>query len=259
MKPIAQAIAETRQAVNSIMLFNSIIDALLVLFICSLAAILFHVPWYYALIPFGIYTVVHTRSNLRLANLREVEEKAPELKEQLITVADNLRDTNDIIEELNADVLRKMREIKTASFLSFSRLMREICVMAVLAFVIIGMAANNVYFIDFKETFKELKELRELQNYAVDESQLGFEEGQNLSDILGDKSIAELGAQQLDLEINPILSDVDIGKVNDPVQREFKEVPPSVIEATTDASFEESIPKNYQRMVKTYFRQISQS
>ena len=80
-----------------------------------------------------------------------------------------------------------------------------------------------------------------------------------LGSILGEESVTELGRQQLDLQINPIMSDVDIGKVRDPEKRSFREVPPPEIRATSDVSYEEDIPKEYQRIVKTYFKEITKS
>ena len=53
------------------------------------------------------------------------------------------------------------------------------------------------------------------------------------------------------------MSDVNIGKVNDPTERTFNEVPPPQIKASSDSSFEEDIPKQYQRIVKTYFKEIT--
>jgi len=61
------------------------------------------------------------------------------------------------------------------------------------------------------------------------------------------------------LQINPLKSDVDIGKVYDPEERRVREVPPPDIRATADVSFEEQIPKQYQRIVKTYFKEITKS
>lgn len=131
--------------------------------------------------------------------------------------------------------------------------------MAIVSFVIIGSSAFNVKFLDFNKAIKEIKEFKPFEEYDINQELLEFEESQNLSEILGEKSIAELGRQQLDLEINPIMSDVDIGKVRPPEERSFREVPPPEIRATTDVSFEDNIPKQYQRIVKTYFKEITKS
>jgi hypothetical protein len=259
VKPIALALREAKRTVLQIVLFNSLLDTLVVYILLLLGCLLLTLPNWYALVPAVVYAVIHTYGNLKDVNFSKIEEKVPLLKEQLITVADNWKEQNEIVEALNQEVLQKMKEIRTASFLNFGKLFREMLVMAVVSFIIIGAAAYHVKFIDIAETMKELKEFKPFQEYDINQELLEFEESQNLSEILGNKSITELGQQQLDLEINPIMSDVEIGKVKPPEEREFREVPPPEIKATTDVSFEEQIPKQYQRIVKTYFKEITKS
>jgi hypothetical protein len=78
-------------------------------------------------------------------------------------------------------------------------------------------------------------------------------------DIYGNKSIEEIGNDELQLQLSPVLSDIDISKVSPPESKEFKSALPQEIKATTDVSFQESIPKGYQRIVKSYFREIAKT
>ncbi len=259
VKPIVQALKEARKAILQIVLFNSALDTLVVYILLLLGCTLLTLPAWYALIPAAVYAVIHTYGNVKDVNFSKIEEKFPSLHEQLITVADNTKEQNEIIDALNQEVLQKMREIRTSSFLSFGKLIRELSVMAVVSFIIIGTSAFNVEFLDFKQTVKELREFKPFQEYDINQELLEYEESQNLSEILGDKSVTELGQQQLDLELNPLMSDVDIGRVRPPEERSFREVAPPEIKATTDVSFEEQIPKQYQRIVKTYFKEITKS
>ena len=259
VKPIALALKEAKKSIRQIVIFNSIIDTLVMYLIVLLICLVLTLHSWYALIAAIVYGIIHTRGNLKDVNFKSIEDKFPQLKEQLITVADNIKENNEIIEALNAEVLQKMREIRTSSFLNFGKLTREIAVMAIISFIIIGTSAFNVKFLDFNKAMKDLSEFRPFKQYDVNQELLQYEESQNLSEILGEKSVQELGKQQLDLQINPILSDVDIGKVHNPEERTFREVPPSEIKATTDTSFEESIPKQYQRIVKTYFKEITKT
>lgn len=259
VKPIVLALKEAKRAVFGIVLFNSVIDSLVALMLLLLGCMLFTLPMWYAVIPALVYVLVHTYGNLREINFSKIEEKFPMLNEQLITVADNTKEQNEIIDALNQEVLHKMKEIRTSSFLNFGKLTREVAVMAVVSFIIVGAAAFHVEFLDLKETIKELKEFNPVQEYDINQEMLQFEESQNLSEILGEKSVTELGQKQLDLEINPLKSDVEIGSVKDVEEKKFREVPPPDIKAMADVSFDEEIPKQYQRIVKTYFKEITKS
>ncbi len=260
-KPIIAALQEVRSAVMQITLFTSLLDALVVFLISALVLILITLPWWYAFIIAVLYGVTHTVRNMkRHRNLAYVEEKVPELQEQLITVADTTAQDNAIVESLRQDVLQGMRAIKTSYFLSFGRLTRELITLAVVAILIITSAAHNIRFLDIGDTLRDLGKLAQGPPGAYELSGEGLEFIENLSeDIYGNKSIAELGSDELQLQLTPMLSDIDIGKVKPPESREFKSALPTEIKATTDVSFQESIPKGYQRIVKSYFREIAKT
>ncbi|MBD3361548.1 hypothetical protein GF358_02020 [Candidatus Woesearchaeota archaeon] len=259
-RPIADALNELKKTIFQITLSTCWLDCLIVFMLCLLVLKLVSAEWYWSLIPAGIYAVIHIRSHVKKAStFQYVEEKVPELKEKITTVADNLSRDNPVLEELNRDVLSGMHLIRTSYFFSFSRLTRELLTLVILAFLVTGVSAYDVKFIDFSKVIDDVGDLRLFKGeYDVNEDLLEYEE--NLSDdIYGNKSIAILGNEELKLQINPVLSDVDISKVEDPRERTFRSSVPSEISAQTDASFEDSIPKDYQKIVKNYFKDITKS
>ena len=258
--PIVAALHEVRSALTQITIFTSMLDTLIVFLVSVLVLILVKMPWWYGLVVAAVYGGIHTyRSLKRHRNLAYVEEKVPALEEQLITVADTVEKENPLVESLRQDVLKGMRAIKTSYFLSFGRLTRELITLAVVSILIITAAAHGVSFIDFRQTLKDLGELgRETGEYELTGEELTFVE--NLSeDIYGNKSIAELGSDELQLQLTPMLTDIDIGTTRPPESREFKSTLPEEIKATTDVAFQESIPKGYQRIVKSYFSEIAKT
>lgn len=257
IKPIALALREARTAVLRIALLTSAMDTLVVYAFMLVGCTIFALPLWWAVVPAFAYGLMHTQGLLKDVSFANIEKTVPSLKEQLITVADNWREQNEIVEALNAEVLQKMKDIRTSYFLDLGRLSRELVVMTVASFLIIGISAFDVKFLDIPQAVKELREFK--TDYDLNEELLQYEESTNLSEILGDKSITELGQQQLDLQLNPLKSDIDIGNVNDPQDRRFREVPPREISATSDASYEEDIPRQYQKVVKTYFKGITES
>jgi hypothetical protein len=260
-KPIIAALNEVRSAVTQITLFTCLLDTLVVFLISALVLILVSLPWWYALFVAVVYGALHVWRNLtRHRNLRYVEEKVPELEEQLITVADTTDRENAIVQSLQQDVLQNMRAVKTSYFLSFGRLTRELITLAVISILIITASAHHIHFLNFDDLLKDLKNLGNGPTgpYELGNGSLEFLE--NVSeDIYGNKSIAELGNDELQLQLSPVLSDIDIGKTKPPESKEFTSTMPKEISASTDVSFQESIPKGYQRIVKSYFSEISKT
>lgn len=259
-KPIQQAIREIRLTLLQINILTWILDTLVVFLVSNLAFYLLMLHWTYAFIPTAIYAAVHAYNTRTNVTLRHVEEKVPELKEQLITAADNVDKDYEIVEYLNKDVLKGMKQTMTSYFLSFGKLSRELFLLFIISFLIIGASAYNVRFLDTHKAIQEIKDFagKRTGEYDVNEMLLQYDEGDPDEDnIYGEKSIALLGNEQMLLELNPVKSDADISKVKEPEHRKFRSTIPTEIAASTDASFEESIPQGYQKIVKSYFREIS--
>ncbi|MBW2969085.1 hypothetical protein KY314_03130 [Candidatus Woesearchaeota archaeon] len=259
-RPIANALHELKKAVIEITAAACWLDCLIVFMLFLLILKLVSIHWSWAFIPAIVYAFFHVKSHIkRVSKFSYVEEKVPELKEKITTVADNLSRNNPVIEELNQDVLTGMHLIRTSFFFSFSRLTRELLTLAILAFLVTGVSAYNVKFVDFNKVIDDVGDLRLFKGkYNVNEDLLEYEE--NLSeDIYGNKSIAILGNEELKLQINPVMSDVDISKIEDPRKRTFRSYAAKEISAQTDASFEDSIPKDYHKIVKNYFKEITKT
>ena len=256
MKPIKAAIEELRSAVLYMALCNALVDSFVIFLICFLVSLLFLIPWYYAFIPFVIYSIFHSRSMIRTARYEYIERRLPFLKEQLTTVADNLHLENSVIDELNVEVLRKLREVKTSVFLKFGKLSGRIATMVILSFLIIFVSALHVKLVDLPSAVKEVaKKVRQPTDFEL---ATGLSYNESFENIYGNKSIAELGYQEIQLIIAPLQNDLDLSKVKDPEKKEFKsEFAPKEIKAEADVSYEENIPKNYHKIVKTYFTGIA--
>src|SRR3989344_2948237 len=179
VKPIKQALEEARTSLLQMALLQSALDTLVIYLLLVLGCLLLTLPSWYAVIPALIYAVVHTHGNLKDVNFASIEEKFPQLNEQLITVADNWKEQNEIIDSLNQEVLQKMREIRTSAFLNFPKMTRELSVMAIVSFIIIGASAFNIQFLDFQGTVKELREFKPFQEYDINKELLEYEESQN--------------------------------------------------------------------------------
>ena len=97
-----------------------------------------------------------------------------------------------------------------------------------------------------------------IRNYGQDPVKLNFflSEG-NISDILGNKSIAELGNKELQLGIGQLQSDADLSIVDGESELDFNQPNfPKEIYTSYDVSYNEKIDKENQKVVKNYFDQI---
>mgnify|MGYP001573512604 FL=1 len=256
MKPIHAALQELKTTVLTMVVCNALIDSFVIFLLFVLVFILLNIYWYVSLFPFMIYAVIHTLTLVKYTKYEFLEKKLPFLHEQLRTVADNINLDNDVINSLNVDVLRKMREVKTSVFLKFGKISSRIVTLVILSFLIIFTSATNTKFLDTPKFIEDLGKKAPLPFEATEGTSqfLTNETGA----LYGNKSIAELGYKEVQLYINPVQSDLDISRVKDPEKHDFQSnYAPREIKASVDASLQEDLPKNYYKVVKNYFSQIS--
>jgi len=255
VKPIIGALREVKTVVKTTAFLHSIMDSILVFLLAFLVLILIKLPWYYAFAPWAIFLVWHMYKRVTGATYVSVEEKFPSLREELRTAADSGRKDNPVVNALHHDVMHKLRNVMVSEFIGFKKLTKQIFLATLMVFLILFFAANNVKLFDTKELLKELDQLRRLPYYPG----AGFEVPpipENESSIYGNKSLIELGTQELQLQITPLLSDLNVNKVKPPEEQKFREGLPREIVASPEASYEENIPKEHQQIVKNYFSQI---
>lgn len=262
MKSVVEgALEELQENVTLLHLGRDILDTLIIFVFLLVFSTIFNFSVYYALIPVVVYFFVRIGVNFYKNKYMIVEEKVPELKEQLRTVADNVHKTNPILDSLKEDVVRNVSKVRTSSFIDTNTVTIRILMLTFFSIIVVIFSFLNVNF-DFKlgaGFFGEpdVKDARFAGEELIDLN-LTYIEG-NLSDILGRGSIARLGTQELQLKINPLESDADIGNIKKVKEQDFN--PPSFpkeIYTSYDVAYSEKIAKENQKVVKSYFEKITE-
>ncbi len=257
---IVEALEEVETNITLLELGNHIINTLLLFVFCFLLATLFDIYVYYALIPAALYFFVGIGFMFYKNKYIVVEEKVPELKEQLRTVADNVYRVNPIVDSLKEDVLGNMGRIRASSFIDYDTVIVKLLSLTIVSIVIVIISFMNVNFDfnlgDIPIFGADIPDARGAGQDVVDLN-LTYLEG-NLSDILGNKSLAMLGIEELSLTINPLESDADISRTKRTTEEEFNApMFPKEIYTSYDVAYNERIAKENQKVVKNYFEQIS--
>lgn len=239
---------------------NSLLNSLILFLGILLLSNLFDFLWHYALIPGLAYFTYSMQKNYRVNKYYVVESKVPALNEQLRTVADNINRTNPIIDSLKDDVVKKMKNVKTSYFIDYRSIIIRIVILGGLSFLVVFVAFMNVDFsgalMKLAEPIKEIG-LRKSGDEIIYRN-ISVTEG-NLSEILGNKSLAKLQKRDLKLTINPLLSEVDPSSIGKVKPESFS--PPNFpkeIYTSYDVSYNEKIARENQEVVRSYFEQIIQ-
>ena len=137
MQIVEKALKELKNVMLLLHFGSRVIDSLLLFIFFLLFSIIFKFSWFYVLIPsigYLIFSLVISKVN----NIyTKVENKVPELNEQLRTAADNLYKSNPVVDSLKEDVVKNMKKVKTSYFINEKIIGIKLLILCGLSFLIL--------------------------------------------------------------------------------------------------------------------------
>ena len=126
MKNFANLINEVNRTLNEIFLFETLIHTILLFLVVYLFLSLFNLYPISALVPAAIYFVLSAYSKFRKNKIRIVEGKYSPLNEKLRTAADNVNEDNPVVNELEEEVVRDLKNVGLSSFVQTRKISYKI-------------------------------------------------------------------------------------------------------------------------------------
>ena len=256
MRNFINVIKEINRTLNFVFFFNSILNA--AIFFLSVYLLLSIVNLYpiLALIPAAIYFALRLYSRSKMDKRKIVESKYEPLKEKLRTAADNIKEDNPVINELEEEVVHDLKNVGLSSFIQTKEISYKLFVTIALSFVIVLITTMNLYIIDLNQFLSTtLPEYLKGIPKLADSSLLG--EINESNDIYGNSQLAVLGNEQIDIKISPVNYEVSVREEGDVEQKQFNEIFPSDVDVEQASAFEENIPEEQQELVKKYFDKLA--
>src|SRR3989338_2755146 len=261
MKNFINVIKEIDRTLNMVFVFSTILNA--AIFFLSVYLLLSIVNLYpiLALIPAAVYFALRLYSRSKMDKRKIVESKYEPLNEKLRTAADNIKEDNPVINELEEEVVHDLKNVGLSSFIQTKEISYKLFATIALSFVIVLTTTTNLYIIDLNEflstTLPEyLKGIPKLADGAL------FGEINESEDIYGDSQLAVLcNDGQIDCDINirisPVNYEVSVREEGDVEQKQFNDIFPSDVDVEQASAFEENIPEEQQELVKKYFDKLA--
>lgn len=210
----------------------------------------------YLLLIAGGYVIVYCIRELRKIDYATIEEKEPTLRDILRTVYDNKDNKNLIIKALVEELAIRMQEVRPANFFNHSRAFFKMFLVIIIAVSLPFISSYKVQFAQWEDAIRDFTNL--IPGFD-DPVQVELEEVvfSPEDDIYGDPSVALLGDEEVTVALATSMSNIDFTSPTEANSRKFTDQEAAdEVYATTDASYEESIAKNKQKMVREYFKNI---
>ena len=262
MKDFIKILKEIKFSFGSLIIFSNILTAILIFLAVYL--ILSFIRFYpiIAIIPAIAYFVAETDIKVKKKHYKEIEAIYPEINEKLRTAADNLNMQNPMVEELQKEVAAGMKKVRLASFIKIKNISQKIFASILLCFLILTIAVTGFTF-DIKLAFKDVSSFFGFNIFAGNKTGTDFGDmlsagGGTAEEILGDKTVAKLGAKKARLSLSPAGYELSLTDIRAPERREFKEAFPTEIFGESAETYEEKIlTKEEYEIAKEYFLKIT--
>lgn len=253
MQDFKSAMREVKFTLNQVFLFEVAMNGLIIFLTSYLLLLLFALPASIAFFPAIIYGVVAAYLRLNTNKARIVESKHAALREKLRTAADYMGRENPLLEELELDVLREMRNVGVSQFINARGMSYKILFITLLSFAIIFSSTLNIQFIDLTK-FGVFGGGDSQSKGAGDFESRELKQDEN---IYGEDEVAQLGSKDLDIRIQPVDFKVSVKEEGDVETGKFNDIFPKDAYLKEGEESQEDIPKEQQELVKNYFKQLA--
>lgn len=256
-----RALREINSTLSSILLFNAVLNTMVVFLVSYLFLLLTGLPVLYAFFPSLIFLAIFFYLKSKESRVRKVESKYGHLNEKLRTAADNEYLSNPVVEELQKEVVKGVRDVEVSSFLNTKKLTSRIVSVVVLCFLILMIASSGVKPINFSFLGEKIKNV--IVSYGNETGPVS-EGGIKLvsakpgaGEIYGNQSQVSLGRKEEELKISVTGYELTVRDIKEAEKQEFEEKFPDEIFVASASAYEENIPKEQQELVKNYFKKLA--
>src|SRR3989344_971101 len=274
MKNFGQGIQDIYKSLDSILLFEDILNAIIVFLASFLILMLMRIMhvWnvheLFGILPaLGYLAYVYKRDfdkKRENEKLIVVEHVNPALSEKLRTAADNLYLENAVVAELQEEVVHDLSQVSTSSFFNVRKTNRKVLAALLLSIAIIVIMYLSVLFPSWTTVLKDYRFLTGgATNDKSDSDTPSAGEG-DFNDIFGEESIAQLGNQELNVELQSLSFELtNVRKETDIPEGEFEDKFPDEVDllqqCDSDCVLRNNIPIDKQELVKNYFIKLAEN
>jgi hypothetical protein len=257
MKNFIKVIKEINRTLEFLIIFESILNATIFFLVIYLLLSLVNLFPILAIIPTIIYFAIRLYTNSKSDKRKVVESKYEPLKEKLRTAADNFKEENPVVNELEEEVISDLKHVGLSSFIQTKNVSYKIFTIILLSFAIVLATTMNLYIVDLNKFLGNFPDILENINPIKRAANIPLGEINESEDIYGYSQLAVLGNQEIDIKIRPVNYEVNVREEGDVEQKQFDEIFPTEVAVEQASAFEEKIPEEQQELVKNYFNKLA--
>lgn len=254
--------SEVKGEIIKVNLIYSFLDSIMLFFITYFIISFFNFKFLYVLAIPGFISLVFFTINfmvrLKKSRLKDMEDANPQLREILRTAHDNQDQNNFMVTALFDELKGKLKTSSSGKLLDPKKIMTRVVSAIVVVFLIVFLSSITLSLKKIDIPFEKLHFLTDKDDAAHQEGQLTDLVFNETNVIYGDASIAKLGNDVVNINVNPTMNDVDLSKTSDADQdRQLRSgQAPDEVSVTSDAYNNQKVLEEAEQAVN-YSQRIS--
>ncbi|MBU1198497.1 MAG: hypothetical protein KKF46_00290 [Nanoarchaeota archaeon] len=218
---------EVKFELLKVVLINTFLDALMVFFVAYFIVSFINIKFLYTLLIPAVITFVFffvmILLRIKKLKLKAMEDANPQVKEMLRTAHDNMNQDNIMTMALFEDLKQKMKTVSTGNLLESKKIIIRIVSAVILVFLIIFVSSFNININKIDIPFEKLKFMIQSGNNDLADGSITDLVFNETEVVYGDASIAKLGNEEIDLNMNPSMSEIDFNEIGDSERQDLRE------------------------------------
>ncbi|MBN2459293.1 hypothetical protein JXB28_03325 [Candidatus Woesearchaeota archaeon] len=219
MDRIKSLFIEVKGEMLKVAFINSFLDAIMVFLIAYFVISFFNIRLLYIILMPGVFAMVFffisMSLNIKRMRLKQMEDANPQVKEMLRTAHDNMSQDNIMMAALFEELKGKMKTVSTGNLMDSRRIIVRVISAVALVFLIVFVSAISIDLEKIDIPFDKLRFMIPGKEEIFAEGSLAELAFNETEVIYGDASVAKLGNDQIDLNMNPSLSKIDFTQVSE--------------------------------------------
>lgn len=257
MRKFKNLVKEINVTLTQLIIFSVAVNTILIFLSVYLVLSIFNLYPLIALVPAVVYFGSAFIKKSKINKMRAVENKYSDLKEKLRTAVDNADQDNPVVNELKEEVMDEVKQVGVSSFIKPKNISYKILACIIISFGIVFASTFHLSFLDVDNLLSQMPELIEKARQAGAKATAGIEEVNLTEDIYGDKELASLGNEEINIKIKPANYKVSVKEAGDIEEKQFDEMALGDVFVESSETFDEDIPLEEQELVKDYFNKIT--
>lgn len=218
---------EVKFELFKVVLINTSLDSVMMFFITYFLVSFFNIKFIYIMVIPLIITLIFFIATMmiriRKIRLKAMEDANPQVKEMLRTAHDNLDDDNLMANALFNELKSKMKSVSTGNLLESKKIITRIISAVAIVLLIILVSSFNINIQKIDIPFDKLRFMIPNNNEYHAEGSIADLVFNETEVIYGDASIAKLGNEEIDINVNPSMSEIDFNEISEAEREELRE------------------------------------